>query len=199
MWNAQTVLTLVCSNFWRSSSCSSWSNFCNFCKTHFHFSWELTVVWQSLLLFSLLAMISSVAFGHRHFPSFSNSQSFGLFLLLYLLTLKFWLCLQFFSLWAPEIVFIIVMCGTFITAVAALPTVIQRLCCGKSDFRRLLYHDNVVFFVSADIRCDVSTGCCFCCSTNLLPILLSYPVTVISVAVCTYCHFCCRIHLLSFL
>ena len=157
------------------------------------------MVWQSLLLFSLLAVISSVAFGHRHFPSFSNSQSFVLFHLLYLLTLKFWLCLQFFSLWAPEIVFIIVMCGTFITAVAALPTVIQRLCCGKSDFRRLLYQDNVVFFVSTEICCDVSTGCCFCCSINLLPILLSYPVTVISVAVSTYCHFCCRIHLLSFL
>ena len=148
-------------------------------------------------------MISSVAFGHHHFPSFSNSQSFGLFLLLYLLTLKFWLCLQFFSLWAPEIVFIIVMCGTFITAVAALPTVIQRLYCGKSDVRRLLYHDNVVFLFPqtyvvtcplAVVSAALSTCCQFCCRIQLQSFLLPYPLTVISVAVSTHYHLCCQIH-----
>ena len=144
------------------------------------------MVWQSLLLFSLLAVISSVAFGHCHFPTFSNSQSFVLFHLLYLVTLKFWLCLQFFSLWAPDIMFIVVMSGTFNTAVAALPTVIQRSCCGKSDFQRLLYyHDNFVFFCVHKPMLNMT------CS---LPILLPYPVTVIYVSVSTLCHFCCQIH-----
>ena len=135
-------------------------------------------------------MISSVAFGHRHFPTFFNSQSFVLFHLLYLLTLKFWLCLQFFSL------------GGTRNSVHHRNVWDLHYCRGCTNYG----HSTVVLWQKWFSTLTLPRYCCFFCfhrhmtwRVHWLLFLLFYELAANSVVVSSYCHFCCRMHLLSFL